>query len=98
MSTKDLLTQHLPPLGRHAYLDCATIRRLVRILQPGQKMAAHVERHGETWRLRMSYTDEEGKRIRRGITLPDDDTAEWVRRYIQNAKNAHDEDESGKAS
>jgi len=68
----------------------SAIRRLVKKLQLGVKVAAYVEKRGETWRLRMSFNDAAGKRIRRGVTLPDADAAAWVREYIQNARNAHE--------
>ncbi|MCD7896489.1 MAG: hypothetical protein LUG50_07400 [Planctomycetaceae bacterium] len=87
MSPSELLKKHLPPVGRHAYMNGAAIRSLVKKLQPGQRIAAHVEQRGEAWRLRMSFSDESGKRVRRGITLPDAETAEWVRLYIREARD-----------
>ncbi len=86
MTASEWAMKYLPPLGRHAYLDRAAIQCLMRSLLPGLKIASHIERRGDAWRLRMSYTDESGKRIRRGITLPDADTTAWVRDYIQKVK------------
>ena len=86
MPVNDWITKHLPPQGRHAYMDGSAIRRLVKKLQLGVKVAAHIEKRGEAWRLRISFSDDAGKRIRRGVTLPDAETAEWVREYIESAR------------
>lgn len=86
MPVNEWVSKHMPPLGRHAYMDGAAVRRLVKKLRPGMKVAAHVERCGDTWRLRMSFSDAEGKRVRRGVTLPDANTASWVQEYIRSAR------------
>lgn len=82
---KDIL-KYLPPLGRHAYLDEHAIKRLVQKLQLGLHVSGHVERRREGWRLRVSVTNSKGVRVRRGITLPDTETAFWVKAYIEKAK------------
>lgn len=76
-----------PPLGRHAFLDAIAVRRLVEAVQPGLKCQGNVERsQNNTWRLRVTLALVNGKRFRRGITLPDDETTTWVREYIEKAK------------
>lgn len=83
MTTAQIIQELLPPLGRHAFLDADTVRRLVETLQPGRKCHGNVERaHSGTWRLRITVSLTDGKRSRRGITLPDNETAAWVREYI----------------
>ena len=72
-----------PPRGRHAFLDTDAVKRLVAALQPGLKCQGSVERaYNNTWRLRVTVGLVNGKRSRRGVTLPDDETAAWVREYI----------------
>lgn len=76
-----------PPLGRHAFLDAEAVKRLVREIRPGEKCQGNVEKaRNGTWRLRVTVSLAKGKRVRRGITLPDDAAAEWVRDYISTAK------------
>lgn len=83
---EDEISRCLPPPGRHAYLDARAIRRLVRKLRPGLNVSAHVERRRDAWRLRVSFTGGNGARVRRGITLPDEETALWVKANIAEAK------------
>jgi hypothetical protein len=83
---KEEISGCLPPPGRHAYLDVRAIRTLVRKLLPGLNVSAHVERRRDAWRLRVSFTGDNGARVRRGITLPDEETARWVKANIAEAK------------
>lgn len=69
-----------PPLGRHAYLDGDAVRRLVMGLGGG--VAASIEKRGSAWRLRVRIAKPGGKLLRRGVTLPDEATAEWARDYL----------------
>jgi hypothetical protein len=80
---QDEIQKLFPPQGRHGFLDADAVRRLVETLQPGLKCQGNVERtYNGTWRLRVTANLVDGKRSRRGITLPDDGTAAWVREYI----------------
>ena len=84
---QDAIQKLFPPLGRHAFMDAAAVRKLVEKLQPGFKCSGNVERaHNNTWRLRVTVSLADGKRCRRGITLPDDATTAWVREYIAMAQ------------
>jgi hypothetical protein len=82
------LARHLPPPGRHAYLDAATVRRLVEAVEPGLKAAANLERYRGGWRLRIMLNKPGGGATRRAVTLPDDETAAWVRDYLVRARVA----------
>jgi hypothetical protein len=79
----------LPPEGRHAYLDIEAVRRLARNIRPGVDAHATVERgYGNRWRLRYHFTMPDGSRRRRGVTLPDDAAADWIREQIRQARGA----------
>lgn len=72
-----------PPSGRHAYLDAKAVKKLVVKIRPDKDVYVWVEKSCRSWRLRVSYILPNQTRVRRGITLPDDETAEWVRAYFQ---------------
>ncbi|MDR1612917.1 MAG: hypothetical protein LBT97_09055 [Planctomycetota bacterium] len=78
----------LPPEGRHAYLDNEAVRRLVRKIRPGVDAPATVERAGGNWRLRYHFRLPDGRRRRRGVTLPDDAAADWIRERMRQARGA----------
>ncbi len=81
------IEQQFPPLGRHAFLDAESVKRLVHAVQPGLRCQGIVEKAPNgVWRLRVVAGVVDGRCIRRGITLPDDATAEWVREYIGKAR------------
>ena len=82
------LARHLPPAKRHAFLDAETVRRLVTALEPGLKAPANLERYRDGWRLRITLnrTGPAGGVVRRSVTLPDDETAAWVREYLAKAR------------
>ena len=76
----------LPPEGRHAYLDVESVRRLTEKIRPGIDAPATIEKQGDTWRLRYHFTLPDGRRHRRGVTLPDDATADWIREGMRRAR------------
>jgi hypothetical protein len=76
----------LPPQGRHAWLDNQAVKRLVRKMRPGVVVPALLEKRGSVWRLRFAFHHPDGRRLRRGVTLPDQATAEWVRDYLAKAR------------
>jgi len=80
------LARHLPPERRHAYLDADAVRRLVEAVRPGLLVAANLERYKDGWRLRITLNRSIGGVTRRSVTLPDDDTASWVREHLMQAR------------
>jgi hypothetical protein len=82
VKNEDLL-RFLPPEGRHAYLDAAAVRRLVRKIRPGVDAPAFLEKRGATCRLRFVFHLRNGRRLRRGVTLPDSEIAAWLAGRLQ---------------
>lgn len=80
--------EHFPPSNRHAYLDAAAIKRLVRNVKPGLDCPANLEKVGRGWRLRVKFTLDDGQVVRRSVTLPDIDTALWVEQYLKKSRLA----------
>ncbi len=75
-----------PPSNRHAYMDADAVKRLVRSVKAGLEHTANLERKGDGWRLRVKFVMPDGSSVRRAITLPDAETAEWVGGYIERAR------------
>jgi len=92
------LARHLPPVKRHAYLDADAVRRLVEALKPGLSAAANLEKYRGGWRLRITLNRPEGGVTRRSITLPDPDTAGWVRDRLTQARTEWREQRAGPAN
>lgn len=78
--------EKFPPPNRHAYLDTDAVKRLVRGVKAGLDHPANLERTKNTWRLRVKFSLEDGRIVRRSVTLPDSETAEWVARYLKKAR------------
>lgn len=86
MTVEEDIENAFPPLGRHAYMPFAAVRELVHKIKPGRLCQGNLEKAHGQWRLRVSYKSSTGKRCRRGITLPDDETVNWVREYLRGTK------------
>lgn len=86
MKKKFGFLRFFPPAGRHGYLDPATVKRLVIEMRLDKDIYAWLERKGHSWRLRVSYKISGKSRTRRGITLPDEKTADWVLAHLKKAR------------
>jgi hypothetical protein len=76
------LMEHLPPRGRRHDFTPDEIKELVAAIRPGLTVPANLERHARGWRLRFTFNNPAGGSIRRGISLPDEETASWVGKYL----------------
>lgn len=85
--------EFFPPSRRHAYLDMASVKKLVERVRPGFNHPANLERVGNAWRLRVTFDKPEGGTVRRCITLPDDEAANWVGTYLSEARKAWREEQ-----
>ena len=86
MQTDIDLAKYFPPIGRHAYLESSAVKRLVLAVKPGYHAPATLEKYKNSWRLRVTIQGTSGESARRGITIPDLDTAEWVAGYLKQAR------------
>ena len=75
-----------PPPNRHAYLEPDSFKRLVRAVKAGLDHPANLEKTRDGWRLRVKFRLPDGTSVRRSITLPDRETAEWVAGYLEKSR------------
>jgi hypothetical protein len=80
------LMEHFPPVRSRKRLKFADVKRMVEAVRPGLDVPANLERHPCGWRLRVTFNKPNGGVVRRGITLPDDETAAWVAEYLEGAR------------
>lgn len=78
--------EYFPPPKRHAYLDGESVRRLVHGVKAGLEHPANLEKTRDGWRLRVKFRLADGKHVRRSITIPDGETAEWVAEYLEKSR------------
>lgn len=79
--------KHFPPSGRHAYLGPKEVMELVTAIDAGCASPANLEKGGRGWRLRVTFNKPEGGVVRRSITIPDEETANWVKNFLVEARN-----------
>jgi len=78
--------ESLPPSGKRPRLKPDAIRELVEKVRAGYDSPANLEKTGTVWRLRLTINKPNGGSVRRGITVRDADTAEWIKNYLATAR------------
>ena len=86
MRADPVLMELLPPRFRRNRLDSDQVRDLVKTIDAGFSSPANLEICAEGWRLRLTINLSSGGSVRRGFTIPDDDTAKWVEEYLEDAR------------
>ena len=80
------LMKRLPARFQSHCLEPRKIRELVEAVDAGYATPASLEYDGAATRLRITVNKPGGGSIRRGFKLPDEETVQWVRNYLENAR------------
>ena len=88
MRASPALSKRLPPRGKRRRLEPEEIRALVESVRAGLDSPANLEGSGPIWRLRLTINRSGGGSVRRGFTIRDKATADWVADYLEKARSA----------
>jgi len=80
------LMGRLPGRSKFNHLEPRQLLKLVEDVDAGFKCPATLYQTGGRWRLRLTINNPFGGSVRRGFTVPDDETARRVRAHLEDAR------------